>query len=579
MKNNVRYSLNLIAGIFLCLLISNAYAQLSVTELDRVFASDAASGDSHGYAVDVDGDRAVIGSRFDDDDGNGSGAAYVYLRNSQTGLWEEETKLVMASAAAGDYFGSSVAIDGDVIVVGAPQDDINVGSNFHGSAHVFTRGPGGWDAGVELLPLDSDTGYQNYGISVDIDNDTIVVGVAYDDDKGAVSGSAYVFELVSMTWERTGKLLPPNTGTNQNFGWSVAIDMDTIVIGAPHWTVSGVGSAYVFTRADGWIDSSSILPATDNLAGDQFGWSVAISGDIAVVGARMDDAFAEGDEYGSITVFDSVSGSWSNKDKLWASNGQQSDRFGSDVATNGEAVIAGAPQNGPYNRGSIYSFSSSGGDWSEIPPVIEPLKNPGNVSNIQQFGTSVALDGASLIVGAPTSDIYNGSTFVYVTGAAFVYGLNATAIPTFDGSEFLTIQSPPGTFLTNVIAIDPATLGNLPLDINSTQGVSFPQEISFPLGALGFSVNGLTPGAAIEVEIQFAEEVSVSSYFKFSNNWYEFLDDGTTGATVTPGKVMLKFVDGGRGDHDGIANGVIVDPGALSVITTDDTVFKDGFED
>jgi hypothetical protein len=199
-------------------------------------------------------------------------------------------------------------------------------------------------------------------------------------------------------------------------------------------------------------------------------------------------------------------------------------------------------------------------------PVPTPVSS-GDVSFIQQFGTSVALDGATLIVGAPASDIYNGSITVFSTGAAFIYGLNATAIPAFGGSDFLTIQSPPGTFLTNVIAIDPATLGGLPLDI------------SFPLGALGFSVSGLTKGAALEVEIEFPKEVSVSSYYKFSDHWYEFLDDGTTGATVTPGKVTLKFVDGGRGDHDETANGVIVDPGALSTITISETVFEDGFED
>jgi len=566
MKNNVRCNLNLIAGIFLSLVFSNAYAQISATELDTIFSSDAAQGDGYGFAVDVDGDRAVVGSRFDDDDGNGSGAAYVYLRNSQTGLWEQEAKLVMASAAAGDNFGSSVAIDGDVIVVGAPQDDVNIGSNLHGSAHVFTRGPVEWDAGVELLPLDSDTSYQNYGISVDIDNDTIVVGVAYDNDKGSASGSAYVYELVSESWQRTVKLLPPNTETNQNFGWAVAIDMDSIVIGAPHWTASGEGTAYVFTRADGWADSLSTLPVTDNPAGDQFGWSVAISGDIAVVGARMDDDEDNGTESGSITIFGRSSGSWSNKGKKIASNGAQSDWFGSAVATNGEVVIAGAQQKDPGSRGAIYSFSDSGSGWVQDPPVLTPVRS-GDVSFIQQFGASVALDGASLIVGAPASDINNGSTFVYVTGAAFIYGLNATAIATFTGSELLAIKLPPGTFLTDVIAIDPATLGNLPADV------------SFPLGTLGFNVNGLTPGASIEVEIQFAEEIPVSSYFKFSDDWYEFLDDGTTGATVTPGKVILKFVDGGRGDHDGIANGVIVDPGAIAAIIINETVFEDGFED
>lgn len=415
--------------------------------------------------------------------------------------------------------------------------------------------------------------YENYGISVDIDNGTIVVGVAFDDEKNdgqssGASGSAYVYEKVLENWTMKARLLPPGTDNHQNFGWSVAIDRSRIVVGAPHWTVSGVGEAYVFGRLDGqWGSQGTQLPATDNLAGDQFGWSVAISGDIAVVGARMDDDVDNDTASGSITIFDSSSGSWSFKDKKTASDGAQNDWFGSDVATNGEVVIAGAQQSGNGARGAIYSFSDSGNGWVENAQPLWPERNSANVSFIQQFGASLALDGASLIVGAPASDIFNGSTFVFITGAAFVYGLNATAMPTFDGTEFLTIQSPPGTFLTNVVAIDPATLGGLP------------QDISFPLGALGFNVNGLTPGVSIEVEIQFAEEVSVSSYFKFSDDWYEFLDDGTTGATVTPGKVILKFVDGGRGDHDGIANGVIVDPGAISAITISDMVFEDGFED
>lgn len=562
MKNNFQHIFVLNFGICFLLYASSVFAQLSATEIDRIFASDAAQGDSYGYAVDVDGDRAVIGARFDDDAGNGSGAAYVYLRDTQTGLWEEEHKLVMTGADASDNFGSSVAIDGDVIVVGAPNDDINEGSNFHGSAHVFKRGPGGWDAGVELLPLDSDTFYQNYGISVDIDNGTIVVGVAYDNDKGTASGSAYVYEFLTGIWQRTGKLLPPTTESNQNFGWSVAIDTDTIVIGAPHWTVSGVGSAYVFTRADGWADSSSSLPATDNLTGDQFGRSVAISGDIAVVGAPFDDDPVNGTDLGSIMIFDHSSGDWISQGKFLASNGEQNDRFGSDVATNGTAVIAGAFQNGQYNRGSIYAFSNPGSGWAED-DVIWPASSPQNVSNVQQFGASLALGGENLIVGAPTSDIYNGLIFVHVTGAAFVYGLNATSIPTAEGSDYLVVQSPPGTFLSDVTAIDPAAP---------------PQDVSFPLGALAFNVNGLTPGAAIEVEIRFPAEISVSSYFKYSDDWYEFLDDGTTGATVTTGKVTLKLIDGGRGDHDGAPNGVIEDPGAPGVITIGETLFEDGFE-
>jgi len=599
MKNNFYKILILILGMCLFLSSSNVFAQLSTTELARIFAEDAAQGDSYGYAVDIDGDRAVIGARFVDErdaggkiDVNNTGAAYVYLRNPQTGLWEpekkgeENVKLVYANAEAGDQFGSSVAIEGDVIVVGAPQDDINQVA-FKGSAHVFTRGPEGWDSGVELLPGDEDINpiYENYGISVDIDNGTIVVGVAYDDEKNdgrtsGASGSAYVYEKDLEDWTMKARLLPPGTEDHQNFGWSVAIDGRYIVVGAPHWTGSGVGEAYLFGRLLGvWGSQPLLLPAIDNLPDDQFGWSVAISGNIAVVGARMDNHPANGNDSGSISIFDSSSGSWSFKNKRQAIGGEPSDWFGTDVATNGEAVIVGAQQYGNGARGAIYFFTDSGGDWTQAGVALSPPANPGNVSWIQQFGASVALDGASLIVGSPASDINNGTNTVFFPGAAFIYGLNTTGIPSWDGLNDLTIQSPQGTYLTDVIAFDPATLGGSALNVSSPLGVNLPQDVSFPLGALGFNVNGLTPGAAIEVEIEFPEEVPVSSYFKFSDDWYEFLDDGTTGATVTAGKVTLKFVDGGRGDHDGIANGVIEDPGAPGVITISDTLFEDGFED
>ncbi len=764
MKNILLLSLYPILGICFFLCAANVLAQLSATELDRISAFDAFAGDSFGVDVDIDGDRAVIGARFDDDGGGNSGSAYVYFYNPITEMWEEEKngKLVHVSAFGGDLFGSSVAIEGDTIVVGAPQDDINE-VEFKGSAHVFTRGPEGWDVGQELLPMDDNLKYENYGISVDIDNDTIVVGVAFDDDNdksvdSGASGSAYVYELVSEEWTRTATLLPPDTEDHQNFGWSVAIDMDTIVVGAPHWTESGLGEAYVFTRSDGWSDSTK-LPVTDNLAGDNFGWSVAVSGDVVVVGARLDEDAVNGVEAGSITIFERSGTNWDHKDKLVASNGEQGDYFGNDVATNGEAVIAGSPFSRSFDKGSSYSFSKSGNNWVED-EVIAPSSNAANISAIQQFGGSLALDGETLFVGAPTSDIFNGSSFIFFAGAAFVYEvsappaiiadygdaplhnidsyhltdsglklgqsvdteeaaqanaaangddndgsddedgvffrtafikggttlvgvfasgpgflnawadfgtgwndaseqiftdeplvaginelsfvvpdsgnegedaalrfrfstqtglgpsgaapdgemedyvmrrnssseedpdndgvvaaiedagpnggdgnmdgiadslqLNVTSIPTAEGSDYLVIESQPGTFLTNVSTVDPDTLGPPP------------PGASFPLGALQFNVEGMAPGAAVEVVILFPEGVLVSSYFKYSDHWYEFLDDGMTGATVTPGKVVLKLVDGGRGDHDLSANGVIEDPGAIAL---SDTFFKDGFED
>ena len=143
--------------------------------------------------------------------------------------------------------------------------------------------------------------------------------------------------------------------------------------------------------------------------------------------------------------------------------------------------------------------------------------------------------------------------------------LDVTSLPTAEGSDYLVIQSQPGTFLTNVSTVDPASLAPAPAGT------------SFPLGALQFSVEGIAPGATVEVQITFPAEILVSTYFKFDgDDWYEFYVDGVTGATVTPGKVILKLTDGGRGDHDSSANGVIVDPGSIAL---SDTLLEDGFED
>jgi hypothetical protein len=153
MKNKHQIFLSLILVICCFLSASNVFAQLSATELDRIFSSTAANGDNLGGDVDVQGDRAVVGSRFDDEKSNGAGAAYVYLKNPDTHKWVFEEKLFMAGAELNDNFGTSVAIEGNTIVVGAPQDDINEVA-FKGSAHVFTRGPGGWGNGVEqYIPI------------------------------------------------------------------------------------------------------------------------------------------------------------------------------------------------------------------------------------------------------------------------------------------------------------------------------------------------------------------------------------------------------------------------------------------
>ena len=230
--------------------------------------------------------------------------------------YQEVAKLVASDAAAGDNF-CSVAIDGNTIVVGAFQDD----SGGSGSAYVLRTSDGGatYDEVAKLTAADA-AAEVLFGFSVAIDGNTVVVGARYDDDAGSMSGSAYVFLTTDggATYDQVAKLTAADAAAEDQFGVSVAIDGDTIVIGA-YKDNSGRGSVYVFRTSDGGATYGQVakLTATDAAAGDNFGFSVAIDGDTVVVGAGGDDD--AGADSGAAYIFSSDSSWW--------------DYFSSDAAT------------------------------------------------------------------------------------------------------------------------------------------------------------------------------------------------------------------------------------------------------
>jgi len=218
-------------------------------------------------------------------------------------------KLLPNDGSATDLFGFSLSMDGDTIVVGAPWDDDN--GRDSGSAYVFTRDTDGtaWRQQAKLLP-DDGAADDMFGYKVAVDGDSIVVGARWDDDNGEDSGSAYVFSrdsTGSTTWRQQAKLLPDDGAADDEFGGSVAVYNDTIVVGAYYDDDNGdrSGSAYVFTRdstdGTGWKQKAKLLP-NDGAAGDQFGFGIAIYGDTIVVGAEDDDD--NGSTSGSVYVFD-----------------------------------------------------------------------------------------------------------------------------------------------------------------------------------------------------------------------------------------------------------------------------------
>ena len=379
-------------------------------EEDKLIASDATSGDLFGWSVSISGDHAVVGARwhaFPDR----SGAAYVFRRddngtpsNASDDFWLQEARLKASDAAAGDEFGLSVSIDGDRIIVGAPEDDDACIDDpdpdcDSGSAYVFRRSDNGtpsdpsddsWVQKDKLTALDVAPG-DNFGFSVSISGDRAVVGSWHDDVAGTDSGSAYVFrhddngtalDPSDDFWVFEDQLIALDAAARDNFGVSVSISDDRAVAGS--WLDDDLGnlsgSAYVFRRDDNgtffdpsddfWVQEDKLL-ASDGAPGDELGKSVSIAGDRVAAGAyEDDDACPEGSDpncdsgsayvfrrYDNNTPWDPSDDFWVQEAKLVASDTTAGDFFGR-VAISGDQVVAGSLHDAVgENSGSAYVFS------------------------------------------------------------------------------------------------------------------------------------------------------------------------------------------------------------------------------
>lgn len=181
----------------LLLAASNAQAAINPATAKKLLAGDGAANDYFGYSVAVDGDTAVIGTYGDDDKGDLSGSAYVFVRAAD-GTWGQQAKLTAADGATGDMFGGSVSVSGDTAVIGANKDDDK--GDDSGSAYVFVRTANGmWHQQAKLIAAEDGAEYDYFGVGVSVSGYTAVIGVYGDDDKGDYSGSAYVFSSASVT--------------------------------------------------------------------------------------------------------------------------------------------------------------------------------------------------------------------------------------------------------------------------------------------------------------------------------------------------------------------------------------------
>jgi hypothetical protein len=383
---------------------------LAYGEETKLVADDGAAWDNFGQCLAISKNTIVIGSHNDDDNGYSSGSAYVFERGGSS--WVQSEKLNASDTAAGDYFGISGAISGTTIVVGSYGDD-DTGSA-SGSAYVFELSGGSWVQSEKIIASDAAAG-DWFGRTVAISKNTIVVGSYGDDDNGFDSGSAYVFERSGDSWVQSEKLIASDAAAEDWFGRTIAISENTIVIGAP--CQGDTGSAYVFERSGGsWVQSEK-LTASDAAVWDYFGISVAIDGNTIVVGSYGDDD--NGFDSGSAYVFERSGDSWVQSEKLIGSNTATGDLFGYSLAISKKTIVVGAIRNDDagYQSGSAYvfKFQARSRKWVESDKLTA---SDGEAED--HFGGSVAISGKTIVVGADGDDdsgLSAGSAYVYKVGS------------------------------------------------------------------------------------------------------------------------------------------------------------------
>jgi hypothetical protein len=383
----------------------------------------AFAGRSFGGAVSISGDVLVIGAQYANSTPSTSGAAYVYERNGESGKWERTAKLLPSDAETLAYrFGVSVSVSGDIIVVGSDSRSTPGGDRV-GAAYVFVKPGGGWSGTLAedaRLTAWGAAAFSDFGSSVSVAGSTVVVGAHGADGE---RGAAYVFVEPAGGWSgaltQDAKLISSAFGAYSRFGNSVAVSGDTVVVGAESEDAVDVnsGAAYVFVEpGGGWSDvrtENAKLLATDTVAHDELGASIAISGSAIVVGATG-NAGAHGDS-GSAYVFVEPAGGWSgtlSEDaKLIGPDAFWLDSFGHASAISGDTVVVGH-----HDGYTVHVFEKPLGDWSGTLSRDAELFASHHPST--QFGRSVGVSGGTAVAGAPAYNMpHDGAAYVFEKSA------------------------------------------------------------------------------------------------------------------------------------------------------------------
>jgi len=369
-------------------------------EIDTLIASDTTGRDSFGEAIAIDGDVAVVGAMRNALVLNPGGRAYVYTRTN--GVWTESAILSSDDTQRGDFFGSSVAIQGDTIVVGARLEDTN---GFDaGAAYVFERIGGTWTQTAKLLQdadfvatnLNTTAGFAvvGFGESVAIDGDTILVGGSGQASLVQKTGVVYAFTRTGSTWTLDATLQPADVTRFDAFGERIALDGNRALVGAKRSSGSGVsaGAVYAFELVGGeWI-LDEVLLGENPFRAQNFGWAVALDGSTAAIGAIGDGGV------GSTFVYEREPGGWQLKQTVRTAEASADMFFGTSVSLNDDTLVATAQNFGTSFHGAGFVFKNIDGVWEEQLGILSP-----SVITERFFGLrTVVVEGDTVFGGSRT---------------------------------------------------------------------------------------------------------------------------------------------------------------------------------
>ncbi len=324
---------------------------------------NGAAGDAFGRAVALsyDGNTALIGAYADDVGANtDQGSAYIFVREGTT--WTQQANFTAAGSRAEDWFGLAVALapDGNTALIGSPADDVGTNAD-QGSAYIFTRNGTIWTQQTSLVAPDGGEG-DSFGYAVALEGNTALIGAAFDDVGSHVDqGSVYVFTRSGTSWSLQQNFTAADGAAGDRFGYAVALSGEIALIGAPVADIGGnedQGAAYTFTRNGAAWSEEAKLTAADGAISDLFGRAVALDGHVALVGVTLDDVDGNTDA-GSARLFTRGGGNWTERGALAAADGATDDWFGVGVALTGDTALVGAfydDTGAMVDQGSAYFY-------------------------------------------------------------------------------------------------------------------------------------------------------------------------------------------------------------------------------